>query len=152
MTEMILVISLLGILATLALSQFSGATQSSKMVVAREKLESLNQGLIAYNTVVREAYKIESFAARTDTGDENTVLLALEFRHSTNPSPGAPYLDPRYRPDTSSSSEEYRIQWSGTMFKLLTPGQSGSGLLVAFDGSDMKTPFPFTDSFRPLGR
>lgn len=152
MTEMILVISIMGILASLALSQFTGTTQASKQSAAKEKLERLNQALIAYNSVVREAYKIDSISARSDSSDESLVLLALEFRHSTSPTIGAPYVDPRYRPDTSSNSEDYRIQWSGTMFKLLTPGQSGTGLLVAFDGSDMKTPFPFTDSFRPLGR
>ena len=151
MFEMIWVVSLLGILAALALAQYGTMSEGSKLSVATEKLERLNQGLIGYGTVVSDAAAYYP-APRADGGDENFVLLSLQFRHSTNPTVGAPYVDARYRPDTSSDSTEYRYQWSGTMFKLLVPGQSGTGLLEPFDGSDMKAPFPFTDNFRPLGR
>jgi prepilin-type N-terminal cleavage/methylation domain-containing protein len=151
MTEMILVVSILGILVSIAISQFGNLNESSKLVVAAEKAEMLNRALEAYGAVVPDVARYYP-AARSDTNDELAVLLTLQFRHSVNPTIGAPYIDPRYRPDSSSDAQTYRIQWTGTMFKMLKRGEAGTGLLEPFDGTDMKTPFPFTDSFHPLGR
>ncbi len=151
MVEMIYVVTLLGILAGIAIVNYGKTGDLSKLAVANEKLELLNQGLVAYTAINPRA--VDAYpSATTGDGDEKLVLLSLEFRQSVSPTVGAPYVDPRYRPDSSSDSTKYRYQWSGTMFKLLVPGQSGTGLLEPFDGSDMKEPYPFTDSFRPLGR
>ena len=149
LTEMIWVVALIAILAGIAISQFVGITDGSKLAIAKEKVEMLNRALHDYVSIKS---RVDYPTPRTDSGDENMVLLTLQFRHSTNPTAGAPYVSPRYRPTSSSSSDDYRIQWTGSMFKLLAPGATGTGLLVAFDGSDLGTPFPFTDNFRPLGR
>lgn len=151
LSELILVISGLGVLAGVAISQFSGLNSSAQRAGAFEKMEMLNHALEAYATSVAEISSAQ-VPVRTDGADEQIVLLYLQFRDPSRPTVGAPYLETRYRPPTSSNSSDYRLQWAGGMFRLLEPGQSGTGLKVPFDGTDMGTPYAYPPNFRPLGR
>lgn len=151
MTEMIVTISVIGVLAGIAIAQIGNALESSRLAVARQKVEMLNQGLHAYASAVK-ALTNGDMAVRADANDEIQVLLTLEYRDPKNPVPGSPFVDEHYRPSTSTSSDDYRIQWAGGLFRLLTPGQPGTGLKVPFDGSDLGTPFKYPDNFHSLGR
>lgn len=151
MTEMVVTISVLGVLAGIAISHVGDALSSSKLVVATEKMEMLNRGLHAYASAVKSLTNGD-MAVRADANDEIQVLLTLEYRDPANPVPGSPFVDEHYRPKTSSNADEYRLQWAGGLFRLLKPGQSGAGLQVPFDGSDLGTPFKYPPNFHSLGR
>ena len=93
-------------------------------------------------------------AANGATWDENLLLLTLQYRNPDDDlaDTNSPYIDPRYRPKTSSSSTTFRLQWNGRRFELLTPGTAGSGLLVVFDGSDYGAPRVYPQDFNTNGR
>jgi prepilin-type N-terminal cleavage/methylation domain-containing protein len=151
MTEMVVTISVIGVLAGIAITQIGGALESSKVAAANEKLEMVNQGLHAYASAVKSLTNGD-MAVRADANDEIQVLLTLQYRDPNNPVPGSPFVDEHYRPSTSSNSADYRLQWAGGLFRLLTPGQSGAGLKVPFDGSDLGDPFKYPVNFHSLGR
>jgi Tfp pilus assembly protein PilE len=151
MTEMVVTISVIGVLAGIAIASIGNALESSKLAAANHKVEMLNQGLHAYASAV-SALTSGDMAVRGDSNDEIQVLLTLEYRDPSNPVAGSPFVDEHYRPTSSSSTSDYRIQWAGGLFRLLTPGQSGSGLKVPFDGSDLGDPFNYPPNFRSLGR
>jgi len=151
LTEMIWVVALIGIIATIAFSQMTQTLGGSRLAAAKHKLEMLNQGLHAYAMAEREITAGDA-APGAGTTDENLVLLTLQYRNTASPRPGSPYVEATYRPTTSSDSDDYRLQWMGQLFQLLEPGEAGSGLKVPFDGSDFGTAFKYPPNFRPLGR
>ena len=143
LTEMIMVISGIGILAGIVLPQFGDIFRGSQEVGAREKLEMLNRGVANHqhaspsNPDGTPANLENRTAVPNATWDESTVLLQLQYRDPNVPSVGSPYVMTNFRPAYSSNTADYRIEWTGTVFKLLTPGQSGAGIKVVFDGSDI---------------
>lgn len=151
MTEMVITISIVGILAGIAIAHLGNSLEAAKLAAAKHKLEMLNQGLHAYASAVK-ALTNGDMAVRADANDEIQVLLTLEYRDPNNPVPGSPFVDEHYRPATSSSTDDYRLQWAGGLFRLLTPGQAGTGLQVPFDGSDLGDPFKYPANFHSLGR
>ena len=151
MTEMVVTISVMGVLAGIAISQISDAMKSAKVAAATQKLEMLNQALHAYASAVKSLTNGD-MAVRADSNDEMQVLLTLGYRDPNNPVPGSPFVDEHYRPKTSSNADDYRLQWAGGLFRLLLPGQTGAGLKVPFDGSDMGDPFHYPPNFHSLGR
>lgn len=136
LAEMIMVISGIGILAGIVLPKFGDIFQASQLVGAREKLEMLNQGLKNHQHASPDNLE-NRLPVPNATWDEYTILMQLQFRSPDSPSSGAPYVMTNYRPAMSSSSADYRMEWTGTVFRLLTPGQNGAGIKVVFDGSDI---------------
>jgi len=150
MTEMIWVISILGILVTLLISNVGPVMSGAKETVAREKLEMLNSAL---GTYAQTGSEINFPASSGSFSDEVVVLHYLQGRSTTNPQAGSPFVSPRYRPVASSSSDDYRLMWTGTMFKLLIPGQNGTGLKVPFDGtSDIGEAWIQPSDWQPYGK
>jgi type II secretory pathway pseudopilin PulG len=148
---MIMVISGIGILASIALPQFGTIYQGSQEIVAKEKLEMLNKGV--KNHQYASADNLENLLPVPGaTRDESRILLQLQYRSPGAPSVGAPYVATKYRPAVSSSASDYRMEWTGTVFRLLTPGQSGAGLKVAFDGSDIGPEVTFPPGYKWSGR
>ncbi len=150
MTELIWVVSMLGILATLVVNSVGMVVKGARETVAHEKLEMLNSALGAYAQTGAE------LAFPTNSGsssDEVVVLHYLQGRSTKNPQAGSPFVSPRYRPAASSDTEDYRLTWTGSMFKLLLPGQSGTGLKVPFDGtSDIGDAWIQPPDWAPYGR
>jgi len=151
LTEMIITISLLAIVAGIALISMSGTYEASQDALARERLEVLNRGLNKFTTT---GYEL-TFPPRPDSGaDEMFVLRSLQYR---NPDPararvGSPYVTSVYNPTVSSEVSDHRLRWTGRLYELLMPGQSGTGLKIAFDSSDMTEAFQFPPNFQTAGR
>lgn len=151
MTEMVITISIIGVLAGIAISSIGGTYNGSRDAIAQEKVETLNQALNAY----AHAWKEYQFPPiNGNFADELTVLLDLEYR---DPNPdkalvGSPFLRPDYRPTGSTSVDDYRIEWTGLRFKLLKPGVAGAGIKIMFDGSDYTTPFAYPPNYSSSGR
>lgn len=151
MSEIIVTISILGILAAVAVLNLGSNYASIQRTLAAEKMEMLNRGLNDRAASIKE---YTESAASGATWDENLLLLTLQYRNPDDDAAdtNSPYIDPRYRPKTSSSPSTYRLQWNGRRFELLSPGTEGSGLLVAFDGSDYGEPRVYPPDFNTNGR
>ncbi len=149
-TEMVTTISVLGILAGIVIVSMTSNYEVAREIMAKQRVEMLNEGLSKFATAQRE---ITTPARNASTSDERIVLLYLQYR---NPNPAkaalnSPYMEVRYRPATSDSTQDYRIRWNGRRFELLKPGASGSGFMMVFDGSDMGTPFVYPPNFNTSG-
>ncbi len=151
LSEMIMVISGIGILASIALPQFGTIYQGSQEVVAKEKLEMLNKGVKDHQHASVDNLE-NLLPVPNATWDESRVLLQLQYRSPDAPSVGAPYVMTKYRPAISSNAADYRMEWTGTVFRLLTPGQSGAGIKVVFDGSDFGQEVTFPPGYKWSGR
>lgn len=151
MSELVIVIAILGVLSTIVVAAFSQFLSGGKDALARERQENLNQALHRYAQTDKELLetKLPSSAA-----DETMVLRKLQFRNPNEDlaKVGSPYYDPRYNPVASSADTTYRLRWTGRLFELLRPGTSGTGLLMNFEGTDFTTPFVFPPDFDTDGR
>ncbi len=151
LTEMIITISILAVLAGIVLMSVQGTYEASRAVLARERVEMLNHGLVQF---AQHNYEM-IFNQRLDSGaDELVVLRSLQFR---NPDVdlakiGSPYISPSYNPLLSSDADDYRIRWTGRMYELIRPGENGMGIRMVFDGSDMTEAFKFPPNFQMAGR
>jgi len=119
--------------------------------LAISRVEMLNSALHKWSMANREM----SFIRRDETtADELIVLRDLQYRNpdENRASIGSPYIPPEYNPANSSSDKEYRIRWNGRSYELLRPGQSGTGLHMVFDGSDLTEPFQFPPNYQSSGR
>lgn len=150
LTEMVTTVFVLGILAGVIVVSFSSNYEITREILAKQRLEMLNEGLNKFATAQPE---ITTLAVNSATSDEHLVLLYLQYR---NPDPdkaalNSPYVVPEYRPAFSSSNLDYRIRWNGKRFELLKPGESGSGIKMVFDGSDMGSRFEYPPNFKTSG-
>jgi len=151
MTELVIVISVIGVLATIAITSFNHMISGGKDAVAGERREMLNQALHRFS---QQNYDMVFNRMDTGAADEMVILRTLQYR---DPNPnrskiGSPYFDPRYNPATSSASHTYRLRWTGRNYELLRPGTDGSGLLMNFDSTDFTEPFQFPPNFQMAGR
>jgi len=150
-TEIVVTIAILGVLAGVAVVAVNGSFSASQEALARERVELLNHALYQFSL---QNYEMV-FTARNESGaDEVFVLRTLQYRHpqETKAKLGSPYITPAYNPETSSSTADYRIRWTGKLYELLRPGQTGSGIKMMFDSADMTTPFEFPPNFQMAGR
>lgn len=146
MTELITVISILSILASIIISRFTGLDDSARAVLAQERVEMLNGGLSRMGISGR---RINAAANLNSTGDEQLIVMTLQMRDESLV--GSPFVVPNYQPTASSSAEDYRLRYNGARFELLSPGQTGAGLKMEFDGSDMGQARVFPPNFKPYG-
>ncbi len=148
MTEIIWVVAIMGILSAIVITSVGQVSDGSKLTVATEKLEMLNHALATYAQTGTEI----NFPSGSGYSDEVVVLHYLQGRNEASPQVGAPFVSPYYRPQPSSNQADYRLQWNGTLFKLLVPGQTGTGLQVPFDGSDTGDAWIQPPDWQPYGR
>ena len=150
-TELVIVISIMGTLAGITVGSFNQFLGGAKDAVAEERVETLNQGLHRF---AQQNYELLFNPVNTATADELVILRTLQYRHE-NPNRatiGSPYFDPRYNPVASSSLSDYRIRWTGKNYHLLKPGTPGTGMLMNFEGTDFTSPFAFPPNFKMAGR
>ncbi|MDZ4289515.1 MAG: type II secretion system protein [Prosthecobacter sp.] len=151
LTEMVLTISIIAILAGVVLVSMGDSFTASKETLAMSRVEMLNRALYQF---AQQNYEMV-FTARNDSGaDEMFVLRTMQYRNPDEDKAklGAPYLTPTYNPTTSSSVEDYRLRWTGKLYELLRPGQAGSGIKMNFDASDLTQAFQFPTNFQMAGR
>lgn len=151
MSEMVIVVSIMGVLAGIAvmpMNQFLGA---SKGALASARQETLNQAVYRF---AQQNYELLFDAMNGSIADEMVILRTLQYRdpNINRAQPGSPYMDPRYNPVSSSDSTVHRLRWTGRLFELLKPGQSGTGILMDFEGRDFTTAFDFPPNFQMAGR
>lgn len=151
LSELIWIIALMGILASIAIPNIGESLSNSKAVIARQKLEMMNKGVHAYRECTGKP--LTNPPVNAVAADETGILRDLQFRDPNNPTPGSPFVDPTYNPVSSSDPNDYRIVWASSfVFKLLSPGEPGTGLKVPFDGSDIGEPWVAPPGYNPGGR
>ena len=146
MTELVTVIAIIGIMATIVVVSFSNVDVNGRDVLAQQRLELLNGALSTMNICGRS---INAAANLGSAGDEQLIVMTLQLRDENLV--GSPFLIPNYRPQTSSDVADHRLRYNGVRFELISPGQAGVGLKVAFDGSDIGPARVFPPNFQPYG-
>lgn len=150
-TELVVVISIIGVLAGIAVGSYNQFLGGTKDALAAERQEMLNQALLRF---AQQNYEMLFNAMDTSAADEMVILRTLQYRDTDDDRAklGSPYMDPRYNPVASSSTALYRLRWTGRLYELLKPGKTGTGLLMNFEGTDFTTPFAFPPNFQMAGR
>ena len=149
MAEVLTVVAIIGVLVAIAIPNVGGLLGSSKATVARNLVETLNQAVHRFN---QTNYEMLIPAVSSSSEEELLVLRTLQYRNPANPKPGSPYMRRDWNPATSSNTSDYRVAWSGSLYKLLAPGQSGTGLKVDFGGGDLGEPFVFPSGYTMAGQ
>ncbi|HCN78892.1 MAG TPA: hypothetical protein DIT13_17080 [Verrucomicrobiales bacterium] len=151
LSELVITISIMSVLAGVAILSMNSAYSAGQETLAMERVEMLNQGLHRWSAANNEM----SFIRRDDSSaDELKVLRDLQYRNPIEERAviGAPFVPPEYNPESSSDSGAYRIRWNSRGYELLRPGQEGTGLLMVFDGSDFTEAFQFPENYQSSGR
>jgi len=149
MVELVVTVTIIGVVAAVAIPQYSGVFVSSEAQVANNLVETLNSGIHKFNEC---NYEMVYTAADGSSADELAVLRSLQYRSSTNPAIGSPYVRPDWSPVSSNSTKDYRIVWMGTLFKVLAPGTSGTGLKVDFGGGDLGKTYTYPPGYTTAGQ
>lgn len=149
LVEVLVAISIVAILTVLAIPNYMSYFGASQATVAGNLLETLNTAVHRFN---EGNYELSvTPGTGTDASVELAVLRTLQYRNPLNPKVGSPYVHARWNPVASSSTDEYRIKWKGTLFVLLPPGTSGSGLKVDLNAGDMGTPYTYPSNYQMAG-
>lgn len=148
LSEVIVVIAVIGVLAAIAIPQVGGVLGSSKGAIAENLLETLNGAVHRFNQT-----NYELVVSAKAAGDEEMLILrSLQYRDPANPKPGSPYMRSDWNPVVSKNKADYRLMWTGTTFKLVAPGKSGTGLKVDLDGADIGAPYDFPVGYTTVGQ
>lgn len=146
-TEMVMAIAIMGIIAAIVISGYGDLQESSRTTLANERVEMLNRAMSSYAIANREIVGTPLIGSDQD---EQLILMTLQMREA-----GAltgPFVTPTYLPVGSSNPNDYRMRFNGVRFELIPPGTAGTGLRVDFDGSDFGPARVFPPNFKPFGR
>jgi prepilin-type N-terminal cleavage/methylation domain-containing protein len=147
-TELIVTIAVIGLITAVSIPSYNSNLLNSQAVIAGSMVENLDEAVHSFN---QANYELSYTATDTNGQNELLILRALQYRSPTNPAVGSPYYNQDWNPTVSSSSSDFRIMWSGTLFTLLSPGTAGTGLKVAFDNTDMGDPYTYPAGYTTSG-
>lgn len=137
LTEMIVVIAVIGVMAAIGIPMISNAVFSSSAETAKRNMNLLNGAVIAFNQGNWELV----LATSGGSDDEQRIFDSLRYRDTVNPAPGSPYLPPNATFVASSATTTYRAIWNGRMYEFAPPGSNGTGLdLMSIMGSIQAAP------------
>ena len=149
--EILVVITVIGILAAVGIPMISGLVGSSQQSTAEKNLKDLNEAVLKFGQSNWEL----SLPSSSGTSDEIAIFESLQYRNpnADYAAPGSPYFSPMMAASTSSSTDSYRAFWNGRMYQLLTPGQPGEGIdLMQIKVVGGHTPsFSANPNYKPVG-
>jgi type II secretory pathway pseudopilin PulG len=136
LTEVLVVIGFLAIIAAVSIPNMLGVFSSSKYETARRNLNLLNGAVIGFNQANWDLV----LASSGGSDDEQKIFNSLRYRAEVNPAAGSPYLPPNADFVSSASTNDYRAKWNGRMFEIVVPGSNGTGLdLMKIMGSSIQS-------------
>ncbi len=148
LVEIVVVITIVGIMAFLLLPSFRELLPGSRYSTALANMELLNQSVLKFNQANWELVLTNSAA---DTINEEKIVRSLQYRGTeASASPGAPYLDPTLTINGTDDASTYRAHWNGHMFQLLDAGTAGDGLNLLLMTSS-GTSYTFPNGYKPVG-
>jgi prepilin-type N-terminal cleavage/methylation domain-containing protein len=125
LTELLTVISVLGVLATIAIPQIDVLSASHEQL-ALDEAELANRAVLHYAQV-----KQELSIAADDSNTTDEIMVVWTLKQADTSIPGySPYLPQDFPYATSDSTDTYRLSWTGRNFRLLLPGVTGAGIQV----------------------
>ncbi len=146
--ETITTVAIIGILSAIGASVYGNMVEKSRETIAENLNESLNTALSRFSHAL---WDLRFSQMDTSGADELIVLRSLQYDDPDDEVPGQPFMRPDWNPVVSGDTDEYRLLWTGRMFKVARPGDSGTGLKVTFDGSDLGTMYEFPSGFKMVG-
>ncbi|MFZ4763888.1 MAG: pilus assembly FimT family protein [Roseimicrobium sp.] len=151
LSEAIISIAVISVLSAIAIPNVLSTFSPSQEIIARNTVETLNTAVHKFNL---SNYELLFTAVGPSGQDELLILRTLQYRNPDvdDAGTGSPYMRVDWNPTISNKTTDYRVVWGGSLFKLAKPGQSGTGLKVAFDGSDLGTPYVFPPGFTSAGK
>ena len=147
LAELVVVIAIIGVLAGVTIYGYQNMKDSTQRTVARNSLETINQAIHRFNEANYEIYY-----SGPPGITEMQILRTLQYRNPSNPATGSPYVRSDWNPAISSATTDYRLVWTGTLYKLVEPGTAGKGLKIDFTGSDLGVPYDFPPNFSLAGK
>lgn len=151
LVEMIITIAVIGILSALVVPTIGNVVEGSRRGVAENVMQTLNKATRKFG---HSQWDLRSTPIATSGGDEMLILRTLQWRDpdlSGELNPKGPFMRNDWNPVTSTSDSDYRVEWTGSTWRLLEPGTAGAGLKIDFDGSDLGTPYVHDPAFSPAG-
>lgn len=148
LVELLVTITVLSVLAALAMPVYSNVRLASERALATDHIEALNRAVMSFS---QNCWKLPIAADAAASDDEFAVVRSLQYEFPANMlKPGSPYFDSRYSPSTSSNLQHFRIGWNGTSFELIDLDTSGTGLRFN-SGADYGEPYSFPADYKPEG-
>lgn len=130
LTEVLVVICFLAVVAALAVPSISNILFSSSYETANRNMNLLNGAVSAYNQSSWGEIDPDVFAVSIGSEDEASVFNCLRYRNTNaaQAAPGSPYLPPNATFVATSATNAYRARWNGRVFEILPVGTSGMGI------------------------
>ena len=147
--EVLTTIAIVGVLSAIAMNVYEGTVEKSQETIADNLVETLNTSLSEFSHAL---WDIRTTKNDGSSDDEFLVLRSLQYDDPNDLIPGQPFMRPDWNPLASGNTDDYRLLWTGRMFKLARPGESGTGLKVTFDGTDLGTMYEFANGYQVIGR
>lgn len=151
LVEVLITIAVIGVLAAIAVPSIGKVVEGSRRGVAENVVQTLNKATREFS---HSQWDLRTAPAASSGGDEMLILRTLQWRDpdtSGELNPKGPFMKNDWNPTTSSNTDDYRAEWTGSAWKLVEPGTAGAGLKIIFDGSDLGTPYVHDSSFTPIG-
>ncbi|MEM7698118.1 MAG: prepilin-type N-terminal cleavage/methylation domain-containing protein [Verrucomicrobiota bacterium] len=153
LTEMLITVAVIGVISAIAVPTVGKVLEGSRKGVAENVISALNKGTRQFG---HSQWDLHTSPNPSTGGDELLILRTLQWREPDSSSggelnPKGPFMRNDWNPTTSTSSEDYRAEWTGQTWRLLEPGTSGAGLKIIFDGSDLGTLYTHAAGFKPIG-
>ncbi len=136
MVEMLITISVIGILSSVAIVQYKGVVQRSEVALAGDFVEQLNNALKEFE---QGAWELSVVADDSSTAEEEKVLRTLQ--HKAIDLFGSPYFRQDWNPSTTDDNSVPRVRWNGLNFELIAPGVDGKGYLIDSEGLEYNTSY-----------
>jgi prepilin-type N-terminal cleavage/methylation domain-containing protein len=128
MVEILMAVSIIGILSAAAMPILGKLTTGAKRGVTESQVAELNR----YMKVYQQSVDDSEIPPDNSAADENAILQLLSNKISLSGSlhlPGSPFISRSAWPTIESSDPKtYRLYWAGNYFKVLRPNDTGTGL------------------------
>jgi len=152
LVEMIITVAVIGILSAIAVPTVGNIFGKSKEVVADNVVQGLNKATREFG---HSQWDLKLTPVPNTGNDELALLRTLQWKEPTTAAselnPKGPFMRIDWNPSVSTDTEEFRIEWTGSAWRLLKPGTAGGGLKIDFEGTDLGTGYVHPDDFTPIG-
>ncbi len=145
LVELLIVIAIMGVLAAIAFSMFSGVFTNATKKADQRQGDNIAKALTAYIVDNNDGNLAKAKSVTTDglpaSPTDKDLILFLMQTHVIDGMDSGPYLSPRDGTVTASSANDYDPQWTkyvgydiqiykDTMMAVVKPVESGNGVTI----------------------